>query len=129
MDTMKKLLCTAAVMCISLPAFAANCDHARNSLDAVHCSNMVYQKADQELNASYKLLRQKLGDKDKQVLKTSQLAWIKQRDKQCTLNSVDMGEVIDSACLLDQTTSRTNWLNDRLRECKTTGCLSSKLSQ
>ncbi len=125
---MKKLMLSLALLGASLPVFAANCDHARNSLDAVHCSNMVYQKADQELNASYKQLRQKLTATDKQTLKTSQLAWIKQRDKQCTLKSVDMGEVIDSECLLDQTTARTNWLNDRLRECKTTGCLSSKLS-
>jgi uncharacterized protein YecT (DUF1311 family) len=126
---MRKLLCSIGLLGLSLPVLAANCDQTRNSLDSVHCSNMIYQKADQELNSSYKLLRQKLNAADKSVLRTSQLAWIKQRDRQCTLNSVDMGEVIDTACLLDQTTSRTNWLNDRLRECKTTGCLSSKLSR
>jgi uncharacterized protein YecT (DUF1311 family) len=119
-----------AVFCLTSAfaslTWAANCDHTRNSLDAVHCSNMVYQKADQELNASYKVLMKALKPNDKTNLRASQRTWIRDRDRACTLHSVDMGEVIDSACLLDQTTSRTSWLNDRVRECKTVGCLSSK---
>jgi uncharacterized protein YecT (DUF1311 family) len=107
-------------------ADAANCDQARNSLDAVHCNNLVYQKADQELNETYKALMNKLKSTDKKALRSLQRQWIKTRDQQCTMQSVDMGEVIDSACLLNQTTERTNWLNDRLRECKTVGCISSK---
>jgi uncharacterized protein YecT (DUF1311 family) len=89
---------------------------------------MVYQQADQELNASYKILMKALKPKDKTNLRASQRTWIRDRDRACTLHSVDMGEVIDSACLLDQTTSRTSWLNDRVRECKTVGCLSRKLT-
>ena len=112
----------------AMSAQADNCDNTRNSLDAVHCSNIVYEKADKELNATYKQLMQKLNANDKKTLRSAQIRWIKQRDQSCTVNSVDMGEVIDSACLLDQTTDRTNWLNDRLRECKTVGCMRSKLS-
>lgn len=112
----------------AMSAQADNCDNARNSLDAVHCSNIVYEKADKELNATYKQLMQKLNANDKKTLRSAQIRWIKQRDQSCTVNSVDMGEVIDSACLLDQTTTRTNWLNDRIRECKTVGCMRSKLS-
>lgn len=125
---MKNQLLALGLSMLCMTAYADNCDHARNSLDAVHCSNLVYQKADKELNATYKQLMQKLSTADKKTLRTAQLSWIKNRDKTCTMNSVDMGEVIDSACLLDQTTARTNWLNDRLRECKTVGCMRSKLS-
>lgn len=111
---------------VSAVASAANCDQTRNSLDAVHCSNLVYQQADQELNNTYKALMSKLTTTDKKNLRTLQRQWIKQRDQACTMQSVDMGEVINSSCLLDQTTARTNWLSDRLRECKTVGCISSK---
>lgn len=113
---------------ISSMAWAANCDQTRNSLDAVHCSNLVYQQADQELNKTYKALMGKLKTTDKKHLRTLQRQWITQRDQACTMQSVDMGEVINSSCLLDQTTARTNWLNDRLRECKTVGCISSKFA-
>lgn len=125
--TMKKLLLGLGLAAVCLTAHADNCDHTRNSLDAIHCSNIIYQKADKELNTVYKQLTKKLSVANKKTLRSGQLRWIKQRDQACTMNSVDMGEVIDSACLLDQTTSRTNWLNDRLRECTTVGCMASKL--
>lgn len=124
---MKKILLGLSLSSVCLIAQADNCDHTRNSLDAIHCNNLVYQKADKELNNTYKQLRTKLNTTQKKTLRTAQIRWIKARDAECTMNSVDMGEVIDSACLLDQTTTRTNWLNDRLRECKTVGCMTSKL--
>lgn len=124
---MKKLLLGLALALVGFSAQADNCDHTRNSLDAIHCNNLVYQKADKELNSIYKQLRAKLNTTEKNTLRRAQVRWIKARDAECTMNSVDMGEVIDSRCLLDQTTERTNWLNDRLRECKTVGCMKSKL--
>lgn len=124
---MKKLLLGAGLAAVCFTAQADNCDHTRNSLDAIHCSNIIYQKADKELNATYQQLVKKLKVNEKKTLRRAQIRWIKQRDQACTMNSVDMGEVIDSACLLDQTTNRTNWLNDRLRECNTVGCIASKL--
>ena len=63
---------------------AANCDQTRNSLDAVHCSNLVYQQADQELNKTYKALMGKLKATDKKNLRTLQRQWIRQRDGACT---------------------------------------------
>ncbi len=124
----KKLLLGLGLVSICLAAHADNCDHARNSLDAIHCNNIIYQKADKELNSTYQQLVKKLKVNEKKTLRSAQIRWIKQRDQACTMNSVDMREVIDSACLLDQTTSRTNWLNDRLRECNTVGCMKSKLN-
>lgn len=124
---MKKLSWVGLLlMGASTVALAANCEQTRNSLDAVHCSNLVYQQADQELNKTYKALMSKLNTGEKKKLRQVQREWIRQRDQACTLHSVDMGEVIDSGCLLDQTTERTHWLQDRLRECKTVGCMGGK---
>jgi uncharacterized protein YecT (DUF1311 family) len=126
MMKIQTIIVLASLLGMSSLSLAANCDQTRNSLDAVHCSNLVYQQADQELNKTYKALMGKLKATDKKNLRTLQRQWIRQRDQACTMQSVDMGEVINSSCLLDQTTERTNWLTDRLRECKTVGCISSK---
>ena len=63
------------------------------------------------------------GNYDKNILKKSQLAWIRERDAQCT---TDTG--IDVQCRLSTTQERNNWLRERLRECKTIGCKTNALN-
>ena len=106
---------------------ADNCDHTRNSYDAVHCSDKVYVNADNELNQNYQQLRSKLNPQQKNILKRSQLAWIKDRDQSCSGES-NVGTVIYTNCQLEKTQERNSWIRERLRECKTIGCKTSALN-
>ena len=104
-------------------AFADNCENARNTYDNVYCTNKLYADADHELNQNYQKLRGLLNTEQKTTLKRSQLAWIRSRDAQCVEgNSIDVG------CRLSTTQDRNTWLRERLRECKTVGCMNSRLS-
>lgn len=112
----------AGVMCSNL-SYADNCDVTRNSYDAVYCTNKLYASADQELNKHYQLLRTKLNNHQKTLLKKSQLGWIRERDHQCTTATG-----IDVECRLSTTQERNNWLRERIRECTTIGCKTNSLN-
>lgn len=120
---MKRVLTMCALLLCSGAALADNCDSARNTFDDVYCTNKLYADADRELNQNYQKLRGLLNAGQKATLKRSQLAWIRSRDAQC----VD-GNSIDVGCRLSTTQDRNTWLRERLRECKTVGCMSSRLS-
>ena len=120
---MKKIILMLSGILLSGAAFADNCENARNTYDDVYCTNKMYASADVELNKNYQGLRGKLSDKQKTMLKKSQLAWIRERDAQCT-----SGTTIDVQCRLSTTQERNNWLRERLRECKTIGCKTNALN-
>lgn len=125
---MPVLLVLINLLFLPLATMAANnCEHPRNSYDAVHCEQKIYQKADDDLNAAYKKLMAKLDKAGKKILKQEQLKWINERDLECTTHSADAGEVIQTGCMTDKTTERTNFLEARFRECVTTGCMNSRL--
>lgn len=124
---MKKILFASCCLAFSSWAMADNCDHTRNSYDAVHCSDKVYVNADNELNQNYQQLRSKLNPQQKNILKRSQLAWIKDRDQSCSGES-NIGTVIYTNCQLEKTQERNSWIRERLRECKTIGCKTSALN-
>ncbi len=120
---MKRTLVTLMLLACSGAALADNCDVTRTTFDDVYCTNKLYADADRELNQNYQKLRGLLNARQKSTLKRSQLAWIRNRDAQCVDdNSIDVG------CRLSTTQERNNWLRERLRECKTVGCMSSRLS-
>ena len=124
---MKKMLFALSCFAFSGLVFAENCDHVRNTYDAVHCDNKVYANADNELNRNYQDLRKKLNTQQKNILKHSQLAWIRDRDRSCSGDS-NAGEVIYTRCQLQKTQERNSWLTERIRECKTIGCKTSALN-
>lgn len=119
-----KIVCAISALCLSGAVYADNCDQARNTYDDVYCTNKVFASADADLNKNYQKLRAQLNTNQKSVLKKSQLAWIRERDHQC----VDSGTV-DVQCRLEMTQKRNQWLVERLRECNTIGCKSSRLSE
>ena len=119
---MKKIILMLSGILLSGVAFADNCENARNTYDDVYCTNKLYASADEELNKNYQALRGKLSSNQKSILKKSQLAWIRERDAQCT---TDTG--IDVQPRLSTTQERNNWLRERLRECKTIGCKTNTL--
>lgn len=116
-----------AFLCFGITTvYADNCDSARNTYDDIYCTNKIYASADADLNKNYQALRAKLNTAQRNTLKKSQLAWIRQRDAECTdsnRNSVDV------QCRLQTTQERNHWLQERLRECQTVGCKTSRLSE
>lgn len=105
-------------------AFADNCENARNAYDDIYCTNKIFASADAELNKNYKLLQGKLNTSQKSILKKSQLAWIRERDEQCSDNEERRVFV---NCNLEQTQERNAWLIERIRECNTVGCKTNVL--
>lgn len=117
----------ALLLCAPSAAFANSaCDKPRNDFDGLYCLNKVYQEADKELNENYKKLNDKLDDAGKKVLKAGQLAWMRERNQNCSRHEGEQFYV-NLDCAADTTISRSQFLQDRLRECVSSGCQNSKL--
>ncbi len=124
---MKALLIASLLLCVPASAFANSaCDKPTNDFDGLYCLNKVYQEADKELNDIYKKLREKLDSAGKQVLKEGQLAWMKERNSTCSKH--EGGQFyVNLDCAAGTTIKRSQFLQDRLRECLSSGCQNSKL--
>ncbi|WP_339510133.1 lysozyme inhibitor LprI family protein [Pseudomonas sp. RL_15y_Pfl2_60] len=121
-----KSIVFVALTAFSSLALADNCDKARDDFDNLYCLNKVYQEADKELNSAYGKLRAQLNDEQKNTLKRTQIAWINQRNDACSRRE-GSSFYVNIRCANDRTVARTNEINDRIRECKSTGCQASKL--
>lgn len=123
---MKKLL-LALLVCCAGPAMANSaCDKPRNDFDGLYCLNKVYQEADKELNENFKKLNSKLNAEGKQSLKAGQLAWIKQRNESCSKRE-GSAFYVNLDCATSTTIERSQFLQNRIRECSSTGCQNSQL--
>jgi len=123
---MKKLL-LALLVCCAGPAMANSaCDKPRNDFDGLYCLNKVYQEADKELNENFKKLNSKLNTEGKQSLKAGQLAWIKQRNESCSKRE-GSAFYVNLDCATSTTIERSQFLQNRIRECSSTGCQNSQL--
>lgn len=109
------------------PALADTaCNHPNNDFDGLYCLNKVYQQADADLNTAFGKLRAKLDGSGRAVLKSGQLTWLHSRDEQCSKREGDEFYV-SLGCATKTTIARTQFLEDRYRECISSGCLNSKL--
>ncbi|OHV94860.1 hypothetical protein AKG95_21360 [Janthinobacterium lividum] len=123
---MKKFMLALLVLA-SGSAFANSaCDTPRNDFDGLYCLNKVYQEADKELNANYKKLSAQLDASGKQKLKSGQLAWIANRNQNCSKREAS-GFYVNLDCATQTTIERAQFLQDRVRECVSAGCQNSKL--
>jgi uncharacterized protein YecT (DUF1311 family) len=102
------------------------CDKPRDDFDGLYCLNKVYQEADAELNANYKKLMPKLDSNGAVALKRSQLAWMEERNSSCSKRD-NQGFFVNLNCATQQTINRAQFLQDRYRECVSSGCQNSKL--
>jgi uncharacterized protein YecT (DUF1311 family) len=118
----------SAVLLASISAFAAEsaCDHPKNDFDGLYCMNKVYMQSDKDLNEAYGKLAKKLDAQDKKTLKAGQLKWIQERNDNCSFSD-GRGFFVNLECATQSTVSRVQFLEDRLRECASTGCQPSKL--
>jgi len=88
--------------------------------------NKVYQEADKELNENYKKLKGKLDSEGKDLLKSGQLAWIEDRNSSCSRRE-GAEFFVNLDCATNTTIERSQFLQDRIRECASAGCQNSKL--
>ena len=117
----------ALLLCAPSAAFANSaCDKPVNDFDGLYCLNKVYQEADKELNDNYSKLNGKLDSEGKKALKAGQLAWMRERNQNCSRHEGDQFYV-NLDCAADTTIKRSQFLQDRLRECLSSGCQNSKL--
>jgi uncharacterized protein YecT (DUF1311 family) len=124
---MMKKLVFSLMFAMSGAAFANSaCDVPKNDFDGLYCLNKVYQEADKELNEAYKNLSAKLDANGKKALKTGQLAWIENRNKTCSKREAN-DFYVNLDCATNTTVERARFLQDRLRECSSAGCMNSKL--
>ncbi|MET3134345.1 uncharacterized protein YecT (DUF1311 family) [Oxalobacteraceae bacterium GrIS 1.11] len=123
---MKKTL-LVLLLCSASSAFADSaCNAPKNDFDGLYCLNKVYQEADKELNENYKTLAARLDANGKKTLKSGQLAWISERNGSCSKREAD-GFYVNLDCATNSTIKRSQFLQDRIRECASAGCLNSKL--
>lgn len=102
------------------------CDKPKNDFDGLYCLNKVYQEADTELNANYKKLMAKLDPAGAAALRKGQLAWINERNSNCSRHEGD-GFFVNLDCATNRTINRAQFLQDRYRECVSSGCQNSNL--
>ena len=106
----------------------ADCDRPKNDFDDLYCLDKVYIQADKDLNDEYAKLSKQLDANGKAALKHGQLAWIKSRNEQCSMKD-DHGFWVNLDCATQTTIGRTQFLQDRNRECASAGCMPSKLNE
>ena len=125
-DNMKRLLLVALLSMSGAAMANSACDKPKNDFDGLYCLNKVYQEADRELNENYKKLSGQLDAAGKQALKKGQLAWIRERNESCS--KLEPGRFfVDLECATGTTIARAQFLQDRSRECASSGCQNSKL--
>ena len=116
-----------SLLCASNIALATSaCDKPQTDFDGLYCLNKVYQEADKELNENYKKLKGKLDSEGKGLLKTGQLTWIEERNTNCSRRDGDEF-FVNLNCATNTTIERSNFLQDRIRECVSAGCQNSQL--
>lgn len=123
---MKNSLFAILLMATSLAYANSACDQPSNDFDGLYCLNKVYQEADKELNEHYKKLAGQLDKAGKAALKTGQLAWIELRNNNCSRRD-DSGFYVNLDCATKTTIERLQFIQDRSRECQSSGCQNSKL--
>ena len=123
------LLTSAAFILPTLSWSAQNCDKPVNDFDGLYCLTKVYLEADKELNTSYANLAKTLNTQQKSKLKRGQLAWMRERNNDCSYNDDENSFYVNMDCATRITTKRVNFLNDRLRECRAGSCRDSRLEE
>ena len=119
---MKSLFCISAAILLSATALAARADTGecakyKASYDVTYCFAKLFLESDKELNTVYSDLRGAIKEPVKQTLKQTQLDWIKYRNAAC-----EESGSINVDCNYRVNRERTEYLRDRLRECRAGTC-------
>ncbi len=119
---MKKVMLLAIAIVLSSVSYADNCARPQNTFDSLYCARKIFFSLDDELNTKYQSLMKRLDKKGKKQLKRSQLNWIRERNAQCV-----EGDAVIVSCAVETTRERLHFLDNRLHECKSVGCINDNL--
>jgi len=100
------------------------CINPKSAYDRTYCSSKLFVESDKELNEVYKELRHALDKETSKKLTQAQIKWLSFRDKTCSDNGT-----IFVDCNFKVNKERTEYLRDRLRECKTGHCNSDSVGK
>jgi uncharacterized protein YecT (DUF1311 family) len=123
---MRKICLTALLLSMTAGAYAAGCATPKNAFDQVYCAGTLFAQVDHDLNVEYGSLRKNLKPIGLAALKQGQLAWIKDRNDQCS-EEKPSGYFVNLDCANTMTQERLAFLKERDRECTSTGCVESKM--
>jgi uncharacterized protein YecT (DUF1311 family) len=123
---MKPLILAALFFVAGVAQANSACDTPKKDFDGLYCLNKVYQEADKELNDNYSKLAVKLDASGKKRLKAGQLTWIEERNSSCSKHDGN-AFYVNLECATGTTIKRSQFLQDRVRECASAGCQNSKL--
>lgn len=121
---MKKihLLAFTLLLLQASPAIAGDgCEEPRNGYDATYCKSKLFMESDKELNSVYQELKTSLNAEQKTRLTQAQRNWIDFRDSECS-RSKGGAYTINVDCNYKVNRRRSEFLRDRLLECKTGHC-------
>lgn len=114
---MKSQLTIAGILLFMTSVVFADgeCDKYKTSYDKTYCFSKLFVESDKELNNVYKDLKNILKPDMKKKLTETQREWITFRDNVCQ----EQPGAINVDCNYSVNKERTEFLRDRLRECKT----------
>ncbi|BCW87454.1 hypothetical protein sos41_05830 [Alphaproteobacteria bacterium SO-S41] len=95
---------SAAVLSL-LPAAAFDCKAAASPTEKAICADPDLKAADDAMSAAYDAVMARIDAAQKEMLKASQVSWLKMRDESCSPDSAEF-----RTCLLDTTKVRTTAL-------------------
>ena len=118
----KNILWSGILLSISMSSISAQAaEYCNGKVDTVslkQCAMTDYKLEENKINRVYKELMNTLNPKDKQRLKTAQLAWIDFRIKDCDFQTGwetgTMGPLMSIGCETTHTKERRNTLEERL---------------
>jgi uncharacterized protein YecT (DUF1311 family) len=109
----------SSLLMFSTTAFAlGEWDNYTTSYDRTYCFSKLLVESDKELNEVYKQLKSGIKPDSKRKLTEIQREWMHYRDNTC---QEEPGTIIVN-CNYYVNKGRTEYLRDRLRECKTGNC-------
>ncbi len=119
-------LLTLGFALLTFTAAQADCSSTHNPFDEVYCDIQTFHQADHQLNTDYSDLAKQLNPTEQASLKHGEIAWIKDRNAQCTMTQGGYNFVAMD-CATDMTTRRDDFIKSRSREWASTGCVDSAL--
>jgi uncharacterized protein YecT (DUF1311 family) len=126
---MRTLLATGALLVLAsaIPGRARaedGCANPKTTYDKTYCVAKLFLESDKELNQVYKDLKKAIPKPVQVKLTDVQKEWISYRDTTCESNGT-----INVQCNFDVNKTRTEYLRDRLRECKTGHCQEEQIGK
>lgn len=128
-QAMKKVLLPALLFAtFGLASFSAHasgeCDRYKSAYDRTYCLSKLFLESDKELNQTYGDLRKAIKPDTAKQLKDTEASWIEYRDASCSYRGT-----INVDCNYRVNRERTEYLRDRLRECKTGNCRDAEIAK